>query len=271
MSDFLTRMLERATGRQTGVKPILAPVFASVPAPDAGGISDRAETITPSEEGGRVRQWSQNQFPLLPAEEAHAMQTHHGARLGRVRRLLSLTDENRGAAAGTEERTVPRRDDLAEVDDATPARGSTAALFPHDAAKPRAHSVDAVPLERMAEEEGKGREKGGGGRLLPEFLSPDSNAAGATDDGAAVSAVFPRRISPTRDDERFLTYGRPVGTEHVPQPSPAVAQAPTIRISIGRVEVRAALEQSRPAPPTTPRAPKMSLDDYLNKQRGGKR
>jgi hypothetical protein len=53
--------------------------------------------------------------------------------------------------------------------------------------------------------------------------------------------------------------------ESAPEP------APTIHVTIGRVEVRAVLP-SPPQPPSRPptRLPKLSLDDYLRLSHGGK-
>jgi hypothetical protein len=48
--------------------------------------------------------------------------------------------------------------------------------------------------------------------------------------------------------------------------------APTVRINIGRIEVRAIAPQAQPpAAPPVPHRPKLSLDDYLHQQDKGKR
>ena len=50
--------------------------------------------------------------------------------------------------------------------------------------------------------------------------------------------------------------------------------APTIRVAIGRIEVRAIMPPpatpTRQTAPTTPR-PELSLDDYLKQRNGGQR
>lgn len=49
--------------------------------------------------------------------------------------------------------------------------------------------------------------------------------------------------------------------------------APTIRVTIGRIEVRAIMPTKEPTarPPSTRPRPKLSLDDYLKQQNGGQR
>lgn len=49
------------------------------------------------------------------------------------------------------------------------------------------------------------------------------------------------------------------------------AAPPTIRISIGRIDVRAIAPQPAPQKAAPPPSPKVSLDDYLRKQSGGAR
>jgi hypothetical protein len=54
--------------------------------------------------------------------------------------------------------------------------------------------------------------------------------------------------------------------------TPAPQQAPTVHVTIGRIEVRAITPLSPPAPSAAPAqpGPQLSLDDYL-KQRSGER
>jgi hypothetical protein len=57
----------------------------------------------------------------------------------------------------------------------------------------------------------------------------------------------------------------------IAEPAAKIREAPPIRVTIGRVEVRAIM-----APPASPRAvrrprPALSLEDYLKQREGGKR
>ena len=47
------------------------------------------------------------------------------------------------------------------------------------------------------------------------------------------------------------------------------APAPTIRVTIGRIDVRANIVAPTPSPRVAPSAPKLSLDEYLKSQRRG--
>jgi hypothetical protein len=72
--------------------------------------------------------------------------------------------------------------------------------------------------------------------------------------------------TPSTASVEFPADQRPVALD----PAPA---APTIRVSIGRIEVRAIMPPippARPTPPARPR-PQLSLEDYLQQHKGGSR
>ena len=52
-----------------------------------------------------------------------------------------------------------------------------------------------------------------------------------------------------------------------PAPTPEL-KPPTIKVSIGRVEIHAAVPQAMTVEPRLPSVPKVSLDEYLRKQPG---
>ena len=116
--------------------------------------------------------------------------------------------------------------------------GETAALGP---AKP-------VPVEPAM----PGRE------TLPPETPPPTAQALPTREGATMVA---------RPRTRLAQPAGPVPAEGE-QPASGPESPPTIRVTIGRVEVRAVMPPApEPAPPTR-HAPQLSLDDYL-KQRSG--
>jgi len=51
----------------------------------------------------------------------------------------------------------------------------------------------------------------------------------------------------------------------------SVKTAPTIKVTIGRIEVKAVMQQPPPKQTIKPHAPKLSLDDYLKQRNAGKR
>jgi hypothetical protein len=56
-----------------------------------------------------------------------------------------------------------------------------------------------------------------------------------------------------------------------PSPPEPISKIPTIKVSIGRIEVRAIAPQSPVAKTSAIPTPKTSLDEYLKDQSGGKR
>jgi hypothetical protein len=52
---------------------------------------------------------------------------------------------------------------------------------------------------------------------------------------------------------------------------PSEDKSPTVRIHIGRIEVRAVTQPSPPVRASTPQRPKMTLDDYLHRRNEGRR
>ena len=54
------------------------------------------------------------------------------------------------------------------------------------------------------------------------------------------------------------------------RPMQLAPSAPTVRVTIGRVEVRAIQPSPEPPTPSAPRGPRLTLDDYL-RERGGDR
>jgi hypothetical protein len=87
------------------------------------------------------------------------------------------------------------------------------------------------------------------------------------------TASTPPPIQPTMIRPVERDRAKPSDRETREQAMPST-QSPTqhIHVSIGRIEVRASMPPPQPTPrPTTPSAPKMSLDDYLRSQNGERR
>jgi hypothetical protein len=105
--------------------------------------------------------------------------------------------------------------------------------------------------------------------------------------GRATSSDKPGELTRARSEPRpTQPAGRPASASIVVQPRVTAAQAtelatqvasepippaapPTIRVTIGRVEVRAMLPPTPPARQTSRTAPSLSLDEYLRARRGG--
>jgi hypothetical protein len=88
------------------------------------------------------------------------------------------------------------------------------------------------------------------------------------EDGAPVPA---RRGDPVRTEPetRPMSPPRLVPTEREPpRPEPDAEPAPTIQVSIGRIEVRAVLAPAPRSPRVAPAAPRLSLEEYLRARNG---
>jgi hypothetical protein len=82
--------------------------------------------------------------------------------------------------------------------------------------------------------------------------------------GASFSSFFPARAETTAPSQTHLSASKQY-SHHA-----AVSESPTIQVTIGRIEIRAAVA-SASARKTSARSPAMSLDDYLKQRNGGRR
>lgn len=97
--------------------------------------------------------------------------------------------------------------------------------------------------------------------LAPAEVEPPEGAAQVRYASRGARVVRPERIS---------ALGHADSTTHAPasDKAPGIQAAPTIKVTIGRIEVRAVSPpQSQPQETALP-APKLSLDDYLKSLRG---
>ena len=94
-------------------------------------------------------------------------------------------------------------------------------------------------------------------------IVPSTTIPGPTSNTASPGTSLPTNWTPfTRTDSEAL--------QALQQRE---APAPSIRVTIGRIEVRAIMPAKEPTarPPTRRPGPKLSLDDYLKQQNGGQR
>ncbi len=103
----------------------------------------------------------------------------------------------------------------------------------------------------------------------------DRQARQPTATEAAVVADVVVRLAQSAPTPTTPVYLKPAAPPPPPS-APGLPRAPqptVIRVTIGRIEVRAVTlpPVAPPAPRPAPRAPSLSLDDYLKERRGGKR
>ena len=100
--------------------------------------------------------------------------------------------------------------------------------------------------------------------LMPLQSPASAHHAVSPPTGAPFSSFSPARAETAALSQAHLSAAR----QYCHQP--AVSESPTIQVTIGRVEIRAAVASAVSARKTPARSPAMNLDDYL-KQRNGER
>lgn len=259
MSDFLGRLAERALGLAPVARPVIAPAFA--PASQAEG-----DWLTET---------------MVEAGGAPSVQLRPGAqpRAGVTRPPVKVSP------ASVEGLGPPKP---------TPAQPQR---LPEDARALRG-PVPGAPEPPSSDPEGAFLKAAGAldsatspGPAFPAAAPAFPSAALALQPGApsaqadplihalfAPAAPIHRAPAPPGRHQSATqeSYGQPAhaGQADTAPPSPAVrAAGPTIRVTIGRIDVRAAQPAVGPAPAAAPRpaAPRTSLDDYLRERSKGGR
>jgi hypothetical protein len=264
MSDYLGRLSERALGIASLVRPAIVPLFASAPTPIAFPISE--------EENDRSRRNTTNEFPPVMVSSVAAPINE---RTVIVRSPLETNEEkplekvnpfpNPSAEAHTSNKTL-RSTNF----ESRHANGAVPPQLPDIVPSPRPAVADVSPITE---------------RYLP--MNEPMEAIDEVDRAGRTSSKLPvRRLSPeARDSElgahdvpnveaqRLMAQLRNLGATTTPRitQSEQNAAAPTVRINIGRVEVRAVQPAvaTAPQPRREPARPTVTLTDYLTKKHGG--
>ncbi|HQU63766.1 MAG TPA: hypothetical protein PKY85_11520, partial [Nitrosomonas sp.] len=100
--------------------------------------------------------------------------------------------------------------------------------------------------------------------LMPLQSPASAQHTVSSSTGAPFSSFSPARAETAALSQTHLSAARQYRHQ------PAVSESPTIQVTIGRVEIRAAVASAVSARKTPARSPAMNLDDYL-KQRNGER
>jgi hypothetical protein len=157
------------------------------------------------------------------------------------------------AAVSTVHRPEPARPTLTSVT----ARDDTDATTPRSVAEtPRRPAVEPVSRHIVYERVASSAEQG------PSVIPHREPSALHTVRPAAPTAIIVQHVTPHMKS----AAPAPIGPTAPPEP------APTIQVTIGRIEVRATPPPATPPPRQRAAAPVMSLDAYLNRRgRGGDR
>lgn len=293
MADFLTRLIERSIGATTVVQPLLAPAFSTAPETgDAPQLNLPEETIKaqspathsrqatpqPAQLSEQMRQLHAQ--PLTPqsiddiaATETEEVKSPPPARermrrTAQSERRLSDGDEAASTSSETNEpraepRITPPSSSIAFAQETLPPLHDTSPVTPRSQLQNDVATEPAVTL------------------LMPLATSADagqSSTSAATKDertsatpSLVETSARPQGVaSPVNFDA--AQAGRQLSDTERANKMEATA-APTIRVSIGRIEVRAVAQQPQTAPPqqVSRPAPRISLDEYLRSQNGGRR
>jgi hypothetical protein len=228
MTDFLSRLIDRSTGRAAVAHPVVAPLFATGPSLAADRSRDGEEDVAPAlAASGPARRSSES--PLVRSREEDPL-----------------------ASAAPAMRAAPVSAPFAPARFPPAVAGASGDLPPERSREDRL-AAEPRPREGFLAAEGRieGRATAGDG-------DADERA------GLETPQAPSRLLRPPEPPRRVRTAAtHPLTIEQSP--------APIIRVSIGRIDVRAV----SPAAPTAPSRPtsrddRQSLEEYL-KPSGRKR
>lgn len=252
MADLFTRLAERALG----IAPTLRPIATSVFAPETGVVTATAAATVESrvvaskailpEETPRP---DQAEFPAEfaqtrandsdPAPVEESVKGNHTTKQSASRTQTAAREFNHPLVAKDEpevRRPAPHREPIAPALQAD-AAPSAPASKPLDVGGE--YDAQSIPKRSIKSTDVVSRDI----RDKPVDVAMDN-------------AAPPAPLHPAGFDLR----------------EPPASHSPVIRITIGRVEVKAVQPATAPSPPRSPaRAPSLSLADYLKQRKGGRR
>jgi hypothetical protein len=252
MTDLFGRLAQRALASGLAVRPITPPVFGA-PASPPTELADRGAARAPGQGGAVASGGRPASAKDLPPADPRGEPRFGGERLP-ARGVVPRPQRRRSAPTEAEAREAagPGED----------TRGAAAAARRPQVVEGRATVGSTVrPAAALAAE--PAMDRAAVGRSLP---AARESRASELDRGvvpASRDRADPAPRPRTPPGETAST--RPRRQQPAQQP-PA---PPAIRVTIGRVEVRAAAPPAA-ATPRPPRPPRLSLDDYLEARRGGR-
>lgn len=253
MADFLTRVSQRAQGQAAAVRPIIAPMFAP---PPVGG-----RAMQPAPASSLAQPFSEpEEIPFQTEREMRSLE--HPPAPASLRRRSAFSAETEPAGLRPSAQPGTERDpwQTGEQSGLRPAQSEHPA-----AAMVRPASASAVEPERDTP-------------LVPLQPTQGSFGPAQVQERPLAMPSAPQQPWPLRtrlESAQPVEPGRgdplPRGPQakEVSEPAPA----PVIRVTIGRVEVRAMMppprQPARPAPSQP--ATTLSLEAFLKQRNGGER
>jgi hypothetical protein len=272
MNNYLNHLVNRGSDRVNQVKPRLPSLFEPLPETAilrTSLISEDNSLVSPASET------TEGQTAPLPPKKPDIESTVF-SRINLPTVALSespLTTENTSTALPPSLIRKAQPEVRAEILAVAPQIPIVSSLPPVPKLIEHRGEPVIVPRERLVISSVRQPE------ILPERSEPNSSP---TATGTERSSLSPSRIVPVKESPTI----RPA-----PIPAPAIevtsrqsrsaawgaidapqltSSAPTIHVTIGRIEVRATPPPVSVQPKSRPASPLMSLDDYLRQRGGGK-
>jgi hypothetical protein len=252
MADFLTRLLERSMGMASVVQPAIKPLFSMGPALTKGAEREFESLATEEAVAPREAPIPGETLPGHAPVRPALLAPRYDASGRPTPRLLNPPGRTEESIITRSTRAFSRNGDSGQ-------------------AKPGPYGPKAEPDGKLDESAPPGMLEDG--ERLRSEARPDEAPVLARRETEPAGTQF-RPLKPTGVATLMAVEPRSakllprVESEANSEPEP-----PAIRVTIGRVEVRAAMPSAQPAARNTParRNPVLSLDEYLKQLNTGKR
>ena len=263
MADFLTKLASRTLGLAPMAEPIVAPMFAPprVPTPPRAGSDE------PPDSSWYLSEPASRGAPVSSAD-SRSEDRERTTAPRQASDLLPSRPSARVEAAADDVLLVPSKD---APERSLPA-GSSAWAADTEPAQPATSPTSLGASDWFSEQPRRfmmpASRDGAADEPLLMPLNPVETPSARLAVAAGRTHVV-AVVTPADEAEPPRRADRAPAAASAPAPTP-----PTIEVTIGRVEVRAAV--GPPAPVTRPRvaapaAPSLSLEEYLRSQHGGRR
>ncbi|MEN6488602.1 MAG: hypothetical protein ABFD66_06930 [Smithella sp.] len=308
MNDYFQHLIDENTNRTPVIRPRFLSAFESPDVPSAPVIDDRAAEIvdrspermeqTPAVHPGLSATMEFLEFPdgrnsTAIADFKAETISHPPGKTGAGNEITaSAPPDVLSEKATSPEKIIRKNASENRMEDTKGMPGTYAHTqavhpFPGEAVNPalrktalkNVRSEPALPDHQPSAVDDAGmNQKSDPQRLAADKVKKTARRVFTTETGAQAADFRETLITPTAFGKQPQI--RPLtGTKGGPQisltlPSQVIRPEKTIKVTIGRIEVRAVMTQAPSyRPQTAPKEPqpKISLEDYLKKQRGGSR
>jgi hypothetical protein len=251
MTNFLNRMAARAIGAAPVARPFVPARFSPATGLAKGGVAEHAAPdenaiveVVPDPVGKSVT----HERPIVATSLDDGRETL--ASSVTAKDLSSVAVPETTSVEGNRDRSLPSLTEPALLD-AVHSASSLESSLPITDVADQTWPISLQPDQKVIE----GKRLIDDTRPLPPLSGPASRPAGSALPIPWTMAGNSRAVHSRRDQSGEFN-----------------SEAPIIRVSIGRIDVRAQFPAApSPSPARTPRPAALSLDEYLRQRREGKR